>query len=77
MIIPVLRDFFFPSEYSLLFSQMPPELPGNEKHKLEQTFQTTATKHEGFCSLERENQINVTTIFGLHIPSDIMAYFKT
>lgn len=28
--IPVFRDFFFPSEYSLFFSQIPPELP--EKH---------------------------------------------
>lgn len=37
MIIPVLRDFFFPSEYSLLFSQMPPELPEKERHNLQQT----------------------------------------
>lgn len=25
--MPVFRDFLFPSEYSLLFSQIPPELP--------------------------------------------------
>lgn len=35
--IPVFRDFFFPSEYSLFFSQIPPELP--EKHTQQQQHQ--------------------------------------
>lgn len=32
MMIPVFSDFFFPSEYSLLFSQIPPELPERHAH---------------------------------------------
>lgn len=58
MIIPVLRDFFFPSEYSLLFSQMPPELPEKEKHR----FEPELKKQDGFCSLRRGNLIIEHTI---------------
>lgn len=42
--IPVFSDFLFPSEYSLLFSQMPPELPVANKCEREKRLLSRAFK---------------------------------
>lgn len=36
--IPVFRDFFLPSEYNLLFSHIPPELPAFRQKYNSHTF---------------------------------------